>query len=141
MSPARTPVKEASPRDALAALVNDPTAVLVDVRTRPEWMYVGLPTLPGGKDPLLLEWQLFPSMAVNSEFGQELSALVGEPSTPIYFLCRSGVRSVAAAQRMIELGYENCFNVTDGFEGPPDGDGHRGTVAGWKANDCPWRQS
>ena len=50
-------------------------------------------------------------------------------------------RSLAAARLMGALGYERCFNVTDGFEGPPDGAGHRGTVAGWKASGLPWRQT
>ncbi|MEM6847673.1 MAG: rhodanese-like domain-containing protein [Pseudomonadota bacterium] len=134
-------VGEATAQEALGVLSSDPRAQVVDVRTRPEWMFVGIPALPGGKEPILLEWQVFPAMGVNIDFGQELAAICGDQDAPIFFLCRSGVRSHAAAQRMIELGYTKCVNIVDGFEGPVDSDGHRGNVAGWKASGCPWRQS
>ncbi|MDJ0930903.1 rhodanese-like domain-containing protein [Breoghania sp.] len=60
---------------------------------------------------------------------------------PIYFLCRSGVRSRAAAIVMTEAGYKNYFNVANSFEGPLDEHCHRGTLGGWKHQGLPWRQS
>ena len=60
---------------------------------------------------------------------------------PLYFLCRSGIRSKAAAIAMAEAGFTACFNVAGGFEGPPDDRGHRGGSSGWKAEGLPWRQS
>ena len=63
-----------------------------------------------------------------------------KPETALYFICRSGARSLAAAQTAQAAGYRKSFNVADGFEGPPDASGHRGTVAGWKAEGMPWRQ-
>jgi len=62
------------------------------------------------------------------------------PANKIYFLCRSGVRSLAAAKAAQEAGYAHVYNITDGFEGPVDATGHRGTVSGWKASELPWRQ-
>lgn len=134
-------VADATPSDALNVLANEENSALIDVRTRPEWMFVGLPVLPGGKDPILLEWQEFPAMTVNSAFADELAKACPDKDAPLFFLCRSGARSLAAAQRMTALGYTRCFNVVDGFEGPPDAEGHRGTTLGWKASGCPWRQS
>jgi len=62
------------------------------------------------------------------------------PEHRIHFLCRSGARSMAAAQAAQAAGFPQVFNVAEGFEGNPDAEGHRGVVAGWKAEGLPWRQ-
>ena len=126
--------------DAYAALKADADAVLVDVRTSAEWSYVGLPDLSQiGKRVIPLEWQRFPDGALNRSFVDQLrEAGVGE-GAPIYFLCRSGVRSAAAADEATAAGLGPAYNVSDGFEGPLDREGHR-TVAGWKVAGLPWRQ-
>ena len=117
-------------------------AILIDVRTRAEWNYVGLPELaPIGKKPALLEWQVFPGMQQNPEFMSALGNAVANKDTPLLFLCRSGARSAAAAKAMTAAGYSTCLNVADGFEGPLDANGKRGSAAGWKATGLPWRQS
>ncbi|MCF3935971.1 rhodanese-like domain-containing protein [Acuticoccus sp. M5D2P5] len=137
-----TPVSDATPGETYAALKSDPRARLVDVRTRAEWTYVGLPDLSETEsDPVLIEWQTFPTMDVQPQFGAALSETCPDRSAPLYFLCRSGVRSLAAAKLANSMGYERCYNIQDGFEGPPDGNGHRGQRAGWKASNLPWRQS
>jgi rhodanese-related sulfurtransferase len=127
-------------------LADDPRAVLVDVRTRAEWSFVGLPDLrPLGKAPVLIEWQSYPAMGVNPGFvqdlGEELARLGAAPDAPVFFLCRSGVRSQAAAAAATAAGHTAAFNVAGGFEGPVGPDGHRGAVAGWKASGLPWVQS
>jgi rhodanese-related sulfurtransferase len=117
-------------------------AVLVDVRTRAEWNYVGLPELASiGKKPALLEWQVFPSMQQNPEFVATLGQAIADKAVPLLFLCRSGARSAAAAKAMTAAGYSTCLNVADGFEGPLDAQGKRGSAAGWKATGLPWRQT
>jgi rhodanese-related sulfurtransferase len=126
-------------------LSDDPRALLVDVRTMAEWTYVGVPDLTSlGKDVVLVEWQQFPEMAVVADFCATLEQAFGNNTVPrdapLYFLCRSGVRSKAAAIAMTAAGYSNCFNVTGGFEGPPDQHRHRGALDGWKARQHPWRQ-
>ena len=116
--------------------------MLVDVRTRPEWSYVGLPDLEAlAKKPALVEWQVFPGMQVNPDFVTALSGAVADKDVPLLFLCRSGVRSAAAAKAMTAAGYSRCLNVTDGFEGPLNAEAKRGSAGGWKAAGLPWRQT
>lgn len=126
-------------------LTNESNSILVDVRTSAEWAFVGTPDLGSiNKNVILEEWQQYPHMNVNLEFAQRVSNAVkshgGDQSTEVYFLCRSGVRSMAAAAALASLGYTKCFNVTGGFEGPPDSNQHRGAVDGWKARSLPWIQ-
>ena len=126
-------------------LVSRPKSQLIDVRTRAEWTYVGLPDLGSiGKRPVLVEWQTFPDQAVDPRFierlASEFKALGVEKDDELFFICRSGGRSLAAAKAMAELGYRACHNVAGGFEGPLDDDRHRGSAGGWKATGLPWLQ-
>ena len=91
-------VDNVSPRQAWEALTSDPDAQLIDCRTDAEWQYVGIPDLRrAGKQAVLVSWQYFPSGNVNSAFVDEIRDAGLEPSQKLYFLCRSGVRSMAAA--------------------------------------------
>ncbi|CAA7611306.1 rhodanese-like domain-containing protein [Magnetospirillum sp. UT-4] len=143
--PAAAPVAyagEISPADSWRVLAADHGAKLVDVRTQAEWVYVGLPDLAAiGKQPLLVSWQLFPAMQRNEDFAQQLAAQGVRPGDTVLFICRSGVRSKAAAEFVTQLGYRSAWNVTDGFEGPLNEGRHRGDKAGWKAAGLPWLQS
>ncbi|MBC8130622.1 MAG: rhodanese-like domain-containing protein [Rhizobiaceae bacterium] len=140
----KTYAGDVSPEECWAALASDPRALLVDVRTAAEWTYVGFPVLDGGRRPLFQEWQSFPTMAVDPGFSEKLSAQIeeagGSRETAVFLLCRSGVRSIAGAEALTAAGFARCFNVLDGFEGPPDAEGHRGRAAGWKAEGLPWGQ-
>ena len=134
-------VPDISPADTWAALRDDPQAVLVDVRTDAEWTFVGLPDLSTlGKQVVLIPWQLYPGMQVNAAFPEHLRQAGLTPEHRLYFICRSGARSLAAGQAARAAGFPHAFNVADGFEGPVDAEGHRGTSAGWKASGLPWRQ-
>ena len=134
-------VENIAPAEVWTALRTDPDAQMVDVRTDAEWNFVGLADLSeAGKTPALIPWQVFPSMSVNPSFIDQLRHAGFTPQGKLYFLCRSGVRSYAAAQAAIAAGYPHAFNIADGFEGPVDAQGHRGVVSGWKATDLPWRQ-
>jgi rhodanese-related sulfurtransferase len=134
-------VEDVPPKQAWDALTRDPNAQLVDVRTEAEWAFVGLPDLSdAGKQPVLIPWQTYPTMQVNAAFADHLQRAGLHPDQRLFFLCRSGARSLAAAEAAQAAGYPHSFNVSDGFEGPPDAEGHRGTVAGWKAEALPWRQ-
>lgn len=137
---------DVSPKEAWARLEADPQAQLVDVRTTAEWSFVGLPDLgPLGRAAQRVEWQTFPTMAPNGSFVSEASEAIlragGAKSAPVFFLCRSGARSRAAAIAMTRAGFTNAYNVAGGFEGDVDGSGHRGARNGWKAAQLPWRQS
>jgi len=132
-----------SVEDAWALLQSDPAARLVDVRTQAEWNFVGLPDLSGlGKETALIEWQMFPSMQVNPGFVADTQTAVGGDKTaPVLFLCRSGARSRSAAVALTQAGYTRAYNVAGGFEGDLDGDRHRGHRNGWKAAGLPWKQT
>lgn len=127
-----------SPAEAWRLLEAEPKATLIDVRTDAEWRAVGVPDLGAiARTPLLLEWQDL-SGRPNSRFLDEVKAKGVSPDAPVLLLCRSGVRSRAAAVALTRAGYRACYNVSDGFEGPPGPDGRR-NVAGWKAEGLPWR--
>jgi rhodanese-related sulfurtransferase len=131
-----------TPAEAYELLGSDPEAVLVDVRTRAEWSYVGTPDLSAlGRDLVLAEWVTFPEGAPNPDFVDTVSSATPRKDAPVIFLCRSGVRSIAAANALTAAGFSNAYNVTEGFEGPTDEAGHRGSAAGWKARGLPWKQS
>lgn len=131
--------------DVWERLQADQRAVLVDVRTRAEWAFVGLPDLSSlGKRLLTQEWQTFPDSRVDPTFAQRLedtlkSAGVKEDDE-IFFICRSGGRSRMAAEALTANGFRRCRNVAEGFEGPLDPSRHRGRLAGWKAAGLPWVQ-
>jgi rhodanese-related sulfurtransferase len=132
--------------DAYALLEGDASAVLIDVRTNAEWTYVGKPDIQAlGKTPLFLEWQSYPSMTVDPDFGARLEALLRssgvDRGASLVFLCRSGARSRHAAVAMTNAGWGPCFNISDGFEGPLDSLRRRGGEGGWKAGGLPWTQT
>lgn len=144
-------VDEVDPSEAYRILEEHPEARLIDVRTRAEWTFVGLPDLSAlGRDIWPIEWVSFPSMAPNAEFLGQLKSAAGQqggelPRT-LLFICRSGSRSMAAARSVAtalgpDSGVEKCINVAEGFEGDLDPEAHRGRKNGWKARGLPWRQS
>ena len=134
-------VDEATPKQVWQSLGTDARTWLVDVRTDAEWSYVGVPDLSSlGQEPVLIPWQVFPTGQVNGGFVEHLRAAGVLSEDRVYFLCRSGVRSLAAARAAHEAGFAQVWNVVGGFEGPHDEHGHRGRVAGWKADGLPWRQ-
>ncbi|MGI9133732.1 MAG: rhodanese-like domain-containing protein [Rhodoferax sp.] len=108
-------------------------AVLIDVRTDAERAWVGF--VP---EALAVAWKQWPGMAVSTGFDQALRDAVA-PGKRVLMLCRSGVRSVAAAQRATELGMQ-AYNILEGFEGELDAHGQRGNTSGWRKRGLPWRQ-
>lgn len=138
-------IEDVSVDQVWSRLQSDRESVLIDVRTRAEWTYVGVPELATiNKRPLLIEWQAFPDNRVDPEFVERLRAALTEAKVSkdaeLFFICRSGGRSKAAAQAMAAAGFSRCRNVAEGFEGPLDPDRHRGRIAGWKSAGLPWAQ-
>ncbi len=132
--------------DAWAILQREPKAQLIDVRTIAEWTYVGLPDLSSvGREVHCVQWQSFPEMAVNPNFVSEAADKArragADEQAPLFFLCRSGARSRAAAIAMTRAGFVKAYNIAGGFEGDLDEVRHRGKRNGWKADGLPWRQS
>lgn len=108
-------------------------AVLIDVRTDAEREWVG--RVPGAAP---VAWKQWPAMALNADFDDQLRAAAPAGSR-LVMLCRSGVRSVAAARRATELGYQ-AYNILEGFEGDADENGQRGKRGGWRLRGLPWKQ-
>lgn len=134
-------VEDVPARKVWQELDRNPRAQLCDVRTDAEWAFVGIPDLSSiGKQAVLVPWQLYPTMEPNPGFVAELREARLGPEDHVYFICRSGARSRAAAVAARAAGFANVYNVAAGFEGAPDAEGHRGTLSGWKAEGLPWRQ-
>ncbi len=108
-------------------------AVLVDVRSDAEREWVGF--VPGA---VALAWKQWPGMAMNPLFDDGIRAAA--KGHKVVLLCRSGVRSIAAAKRATELGVE-AYNILEGFEGDPDTQAHRGLKGGWRFRNLPWQQN
>ena len=141
-SPTQDYAGDVSAQEAWELMKSDPRAALVDVRTRPEWAFVGVPDLSELKrDTHLIEWQVFPTMDVNPSFVDAVGQSAADKEAPLMFLCRSGARSRSAAIAATRAGYRRAYNVAGGFEGDLDGERHRGTKNGWKASGLPWKQT
>jgi len=110
-------------------------AKLVDVRTKPELLFVG--SIPGA---VTIEWQTYPGNRPNPEFIGELAA-VTKRDEPVMFICRSGARSHGAAEAAMRAGWRETYNVLEGFEGDKDPEQHRSSVGGWRKSGLPWIQS
>ncbi len=137
-------IKDVPVEEVWARLAEDAGAVLIDVRTRAELTFVGLPDLGSiGKRVLTVEWQTYPEgtdAGFTDRMTKALDAASASKDSELFFICRSGARSRMAAEAMAHAGYRRCMNVADGFEGPLDADRHRGQVAGWKAAGLAWVQ-
>jgi rhodanese-related sulfurtransferase len=138
-------IQDVPVEEVWARLEKDPGSVLIDVRTRAEWTFVGLPDLDKiGKRVLTVEWQTSPDSKIDAGFPERLTKVLdaagANKDSELFFICRSGARSRMAAEAIASVGYQRCRNVADGFEGPLDADRHRGQVAGWKASGLAWVQ-
>ena len=133
---------DVTPAEAWQELKQNEEAILIDVRTQPEWVFSGLPNLDSiSKNIQTISWKIYPSMEVNALFVDMVKKAVPNSNAPIYFICKTGGRSLDAAIALSEAGYGNCFNVIGGFEGDKNDKGQRGCVNGWKAADLPWGQA
>lgn len=137
---------DVSPQVAYKTLTTDPKSRLIDVRTQPEWAFVGqVDPRDFSGAAIGLSWQVYPHMAVNAEFAETLKNELLQSgvtlSDPLFFLCKSGARSLAAAREMAAHGFAACYNIAGGFEGDHDENGHRGNRNGWKAAGLAWRQN
>ncbi|MDD5384630.1 MAG: rhodanese-like domain-containing protein [Gallionella sp.] len=123
------------PDEAYEVLHSAPGAKLVDVRSRAELDWVG--RIP---DAAEIEWAIYPGMKPNPHFITQLEQQVDKEALTL-FICRSGMRSNAAATAATKAGYSDCYNVLEGFEGEKDADEHRNILGGWRAAGLPWEQS
>lgn len=135
------PISNVDPSQAHRILQREADAVLIDVRSRVEFEYVGHPI-----GAVHIPWKEFPGWDINPRFVEQVDALLRErgnarKDNPVLAICRSGGRSMAALQTLAEHGYTVLYNVAEGFEGDKDEHDHRNTVNGWRARGLPWEQS
>ena len=141
-------IGEVNPAGAWEILQSETRSVLIDVRTAAEWSFVGVPDLTDlGKTTVCVEWAQYPDMSKNPHFAEQVVSMLGDevPGT-VLFICRSGARSLRAAEAV--SGYlsaagksVHCLNVAEGFEGDLDAAKHRGAKNGWKTRGLAWSQS
>lgn len=137
-------VKDLTPQQAYDLMQKNPRAVLIDVRSSMEYLFVGHP-----KGSIHVAWIDEPDWKINPHFAAQvrqvmlggISAIEGKGSTaPVVLICRSGKRSLEAGELLAKEGFSEVFHVTEGFEGELDDSHHRSTVGGWRFHGLPWEQ-
>ncbi|MCC8417991.1 MAG: rhodanese-like domain-containing protein [Rickettsia endosymbiont of Bryobia graminum] len=124
-------IKNISSLNAHEMLQIDSNTLMIDVRTIDEWKSAGIPRI-NKNQIIFLSWRLLPGMLLNNQFKKQFMTNTIDQNNALLFLCRSGIRSKEAAEFISNLGYSNCYNISDGFEGGVGG-------IGWKQNDLPWQ--
>jgi len=136
-------IEDISPPEAWAKLNEEEDAVLLDVRTTMEFEFVGHPL-----EAVHLPWKEAPDMQVDPDFvARARDVLRGArpghapEDLTVMTLCRSGARSKAAGEALLEAGFHKVLNIDEGFEGDKDENSHRGNLNGWRYHNLPWEQS
>lgn len=132
-----------TPRQAWQLLQNDPRAVLVDIRSTMEFLFVGHPS-----SALHVAWIDEPEWTVNPHFVTDVRKVMLGGATahgdiggaPVILICRSGKRSIDAGTALLDTGFSNVHYVDEGFEGELDENHHRGSRGGWRFHKLPWQQ-
>lgn len=131
-----------SPQEAFRMLKEHPNAILVDVRSSMEFLFVGHP-----KGAIHIAWIDEPDWDINPNFDTEIRQLIlggvcgeQEAHPAIILICRSGKRSLEAGRLLIESGLDNVYNIDEGFEGELDENHQRSTIGGWRYHGLPWEQ-
>ena len=118
-----------------------PNSYLIDIRTKHEWEYVGVPDLFSlNKKTVFISWQEYPEMKINSLFEKQIIQSNIEKKDYLFLICRSGNRSADATEFLTSRGFTNCFNVKDGFEGEIGTNHQRSSINGWRYQQLPWKQ-
>ena len=134
-------IKNISSQKCFEKLSIEANSHLIDVRTKPEWIYVGVPDLSSiNKNVIFISWQVYPEMGINNFFENHILESNIKKDDNLYFICRSGNRSNNAAEFLTSRGFSNCINVIDGFEGKQNHKHQRALIDGWQFNNLPWKQ-
>ena len=134
--------KSISPKEAFQIMAEQSNAILVDVRSSMEFLFVGHP-----KGAVHIAWIDEPDWDVNPNFSTEIHKLLlggicgeKEKQPAIILICRSGKRSFEAGKLLLESDFDNVYNVDEGFEGELNEQHQRSTIGGWRYHDLPWEQ-
>ncbi len=129
-------IENLTPQQSWDLMQANPDAVLIDVRTKIEHGFVGHPL-----NAVHVPWKEAPDWQLNTDFVEQVRQVVSEVTVPVLLLCRSGKRSLEAAEVLQEAGFKHLVNILDGFEGGLDEKKHRGNQGGWRFSQLPWEQS
>lgn len=140
---AQEAVKTVAPKEAAGILEADPRALLVDVRSHMEFLFIGHPV-----GAINIPWIDEPDWVINPHFAAEVRKLMlggldhreGGHNVPVLLICRSGKRSLEAGELLLKQGFHDVYNIADGFEGELDDHHHRSTLGGWRFEGLPWEQ-
>ena len=138
-----TEIHDLSPTQAAQMLRDDPRAVLVDIRSSMEFLFVGHPV-----GAVHIPWIDEPDWDINPHFVTEVRKLMlggqscdaEDGCAPVILICRSGKRSAEAGRVLLEAGLKNVYHVDEGFEGELDEHHQRGNIGGWRFHELPWEQ-
>ena len=136
-------VKSLLPPEAWELVSANPRAVLIDVRSSMEFLFVGHP-----KGSVHVPWIDAPEWTVNPHFVTEVRKVMlggigltsASDEAPVVLICRSGKRSLEAGNLLLAKGFKQVYNVLEGFEGELDDQHHRSTSGGWRFHGLPWEQ-
>jgi len=138
-------VTEIEPKQAFDLVESKSNAILVDVRSHMEYLFIGHPV-----GAIHVPWIDEPDWNINPNFVREIRQLVlggtghdgsgSQNSVPIVLICRSGKRSLEAGNLLVKEGFEQVYNVKEGFEGELDDNHQRSMLAGWRFEGLPWEQ-
>ncbi|CAK0774446.1 Rhodanese domain protein [Gammaproteobacteria bacterium] len=133
-------IKSLDPLRSFAFLQANPNAILIDCRSSMEFLFVGHPV-----GAVHIPWIDEPTWDVNPNFVTEIQKTLQmkgspEPSVPILLICRSGRRSLDAGKALLQAGFQEIYNVEEGFEGERNGLHQRSTLGGWRFCGLPWEQ-
>lgn len=136
-------VKTILPKEASQSLQDDPRALLIDVRSNMEFLFIGHPV-----GAISIPWIDEPDWIINPNFAADVRKLIlggldhdsAGHNVPIFLICRSGKRSLEAGKQLLKEGFHDVYNITDGFEGELDENHHRSKLAGWRFDGLPWNQ-
>ena len=127
-------MKSLNPKEAFQFLKTNPNAVLVDVRSEIEFLFVGHPV-----GSIHVPWNDGPDWEINPDFVAHVKKIANE-ARPVLLICRSGVRSLEAGKALKEAGFREVYNVRHGFEGDLDESHRRSSLNGWRHDGLPWEQ-
>lgn len=129
-------IENLTPQQSWDLMSADTSAIMVDVRTKMEHTFLGRPL-----NAVHVPWKESPEWVLNADFISQVEQVAKDKSAPVLLLCRSGVRSLDAANALEKAGYSHLINILDGFEGALDDNKHRGNISGWRFSQLPWEQS
>jgi rhodanese-related sulfurtransferase len=131
-----------------AVMVANQDAYILDVRTGSEWTWVGRPGknrlgegdyLEGKVVNISYKVETAGGMVVNPSFVADVMEYFDhDRKVKLIAMCRSGGRSVEAAEALEAAGFKKVYNMTTGFEGHRDVYGYR-TLNGWKVDGFPYK--